>query len=564
MTARPPDDPDELAGWADDLVEALRAPGTATELADEEQYVAAFREVGRTQVRWLPRRAAGRLGAGGTAVVVTVALTSGVAAAYTGHLPDPVQRIAHSVIGAPPPGGTGHHHVIGRAAGAVATRSPDPEASSATSAGPTSPGNSAPTAPGSSATGHQGTGPSAGASTTSAPSSSPGSSPGSSPAPGGTTAAAMVIGAPTHRVGLGQTISVTGTGTDVSGSPLADHPVTLQVHRARHWRAVVETTTDATGVASAVTPAIVRSERFRWRAGAGVTSPPWRVRMVPTLTMTASVGDTATTLVATAQGATTGDRIRLFRRTGGRIALIRRGRLDSGGSVQVSVAIPRRRAAYVVRLLGTRRHTPARARAVVVPPEPAALTISGSSGRVAPGASAAVGGTVTSAAGTALPGRRVVLLRRGPARWRPVGHAITDAAGQVSIETPPLRATSRFRLRTGRGGHGVRSSAVRIVEVPTLTASARRGDARVGITATVVGARAGDRVVLLRRTGGRLVRMRRAALDADGTATFTVRARKARTTYVVRVVRTRRHAAATASTTVPGGAGRTLTARHDG
>ena len=97
---------DDLARWADDdLVRALRAPGTAAELADEEQYVAAFREArgSTSKVRSLPRRTIGRLGAGGTAVVVTVALTSGMAAAYTGHLPDPVQQIAHSVIGAPAP-----------------------------------------------------------------------------------------------------------------------------------------------------------------------------------------------------------------------------------------------------------------------------------------------------------------------------------------------------------------------------------------------------------------------------------------------------------------------------
>ena len=125
---------DDLARWADDdLVRALRAPGTAVELAEEEQYVAAFREArGATpKVRSLPRRAAGRLGAGGTAVVVTVALTSGVAAAYTGHLPDPVQQIAHSVIGAPAPD----------------------TASSRTAAGPTKPGQIlAPLASGSTAT----------------------------------------------------------------------------------------------------------------------------------------------------------------------------------------------------------------------------------------------------------------------------------------------------------------------------------------------------------------------------------------------------------------------------
>src|SRR4029079_18281004 len=104
--SEPVHESDDLARWADDdLVRALRAPGTTAELSQQEQYVAAFRESRGTsaRVRSLPRRAAGRLGAGGTAVVLTVAMTSGVAAAYTGHLPDPVQQIAHSVIGAPAP-----------------------------------------------------------------------------------------------------------------------------------------------------------------------------------------------------------------------------------------------------------------------------------------------------------------------------------------------------------------------------------------------------------------------------------------------------------------------------
>ena len=127
MTELAPVDTDDLAPWADDdLVRALRAPGTATELADQERYVAAFRETRGSTVRSLPRRAAGRLGAGGTAVVVTVALTSGVAAAYTGRLPDPVQQIAHSVIGAPAPDVDGRQHAEGSGPGAPLRHSPFP------------------------------------------------------------------------------------------------------------------------------------------------------------------------------------------------------------------------------------------------------------------------------------------------------------------------------------------------------------------------------------------------------------------------------------------------------
>ena len=97
---------DDLDRWGDDaIVRALRAPGTAHELADRERYVAAFRasRTSRSNVSPL-RRGVRRLGAGGTTVIAVVALSSGVAAAaYTRHLPGPVQRVVHDVLGAPAP-----------------------------------------------------------------------------------------------------------------------------------------------------------------------------------------------------------------------------------------------------------------------------------------------------------------------------------------------------------------------------------------------------------------------------------------------------------------------------
>lgn len=555
MTERPPVDPDDLAPWADDdLVRALRAPGTATELADQDRYVAAFRDAGRSNVRSLPRRAAGRLGAGGTAVVVTVALTSGVAAAYTGHLPDPVQQIAHTVIGAPAPDVAGRHHpdASGPKGGPLATRSASPGAPSSTSptdgttGGSTSPATGGSPSPGSSPTGndHHGQGPSTAPGPSGGPSSAPTTSPTSS---SGSPASAMSMSAPAHRVGLGQTITLTGLVTDATGAALPGHAVVLQARGPRHWRAVVETTTDSTGVASATTPAVTRSARYRWRADRGVTSTPWLVRMVPTLTLTADIGGTTTTIIPSAQGAAPGDRVQVFRHIAGRTTVVRRARLDAAGTAQIPVATPRRRATYVVRLLPTKRHAAVRARVVVVPPAPASLTIAGAAGRVTNGGSTVIGGTVTSAAGAVLPGHRVVLLRRGPSRWKPVGRAVSDSAGHVSIATPPILATSRFRLRTD---HRVHSTPWRVVELPTLGASAQRNGSTVAITATASGAHTGDKVVLLRRVAGRLVRLRHAPLGAGGSVTFSVPARKARTTYVVKLVATKRHGPASASVVV--------------
>jgi hypothetical protein len=59
-------------------------------------------------------------------------------------------------------------------------------------------------------------------------------------------------------------------------------------------------------------------------------------------------------------------------------------------------------------------------------------------------------------------------------------------------------------------------------------------------------------VVLLRRAGDRLVRLRHGPLGADGTITFAVPRRRLDTTYVVRLVGTRAHAPATARVGVPG------------
>jgi hypothetical protein len=324
--------------------------------------------------------------------------------------------------------------------------------------------------------------------------------------------------------------------------------VALQVRGPRHWRLVVETTTDATGVASGVTPPIARSARFRWHAGRGVSSASWRVRMVPRLTVTTDVGGTTTTISVTTEGTRVGDRFLLYRHMAGRTALVRRGQLDASGAAELSVITPRRRATFAVRLLATRLHASTRARVAVVAPAPASLTIVGSAARVGPGDTVVIGGTVTSADGDVLPGHRVVLLRRGPDRWRPAGHAVTDAAGHVSIATPPVTATSRFRLRTD---HRVASVVWRVVEVPTLTASADPSGSSVMISVTSHGARPGDRALLFRRTTGGLVRLRHARLDASGSVTFFVKARPARTTYVVKLVPTRRHAGATARVTVP-------------
>jgi hypothetical protein len=61
---------------------------------------------------------------------------------------------------------------------------------------------------------------------------------------------------------------------------------------------------------------------------------------------------------------------------------------------------------------------------------------------------------------------------------------------------------------------------------------------------------AGDRVFLLRRADGGLVRVGHARPDADGSVSFAVKARATRTTYVVKLPSTRTHGLASTTVTV--------------
>jgi hypothetical protein len=225
---------------------------------------------------------------------------------------------------------------------------------------------------------------------------------------------------------------------------------------------------------------------------------------------------------------------------------VQRGRLDVNGSVGFQVPTPARHTLYVVRLLPTRLHAPTRSRVPIQPPAAASVSIFVPTHRVVVGGSLTVSGVVRAADGSALAGRRVALQVRGPRRWRPVGSAMTDAEGSVAIATPPARVTIRYRLRAP---NGVRSAAWRVVAVPTLAASAD-SDGTIGVSAT--GGRAGDRVLLLRRTGGRLVQVQHGRLDATGHVTFQVTPKPHKTGYVIRLLATKHHAWAVAHATVPG------------
>jgi hypothetical protein len=93
-----------------DVLAALTAEATATELADEARALAEFRRRagGPAPSRRARRSTAGltsRLGVkvGASVAAVAVVLGGGAAAAFAGVLPAPIQRLAHDAIGAPAP-----------------------------------------------------------------------------------------------------------------------------------------------------------------------------------------------------------------------------------------------------------------------------------------------------------------------------------------------------------------------------------------------------------------------------------------------------------------------------
>ena len=125
------------------LTEALRATGTPTELARTDETSAAFiatrnAHAGaapvaasvRTPAHAAAPRPFGRAAAVLAAAVASVLLVGGVASAATGSLPEPLQRFAHTVIGAPAPQPQAAADVTNTPSAAGPTPKPSPRSSS--------------------------------------------------------------------------------------------------------------------------------------------------------------------------------------------------------------------------------------------------------------------------------------------------------------------------------------------------------------------------------------------------------------------------------------------------
>lgn len=385
------DDPEEwqLDDWDEnDLVRALLAPGTPAELRQEKDYVAAFGALGQPGSSLVPlsQRALRRIGTGGTAVVVAVALGSGVAAAYSGKLPESVQGFAHTVIGAPAPKARSAPPDVPVAPPTEPAKSTSepPEPTEPTPTPPATPdglpsarpsGQSNAQAP---ASAQEPTPPASAAASTAptatpAPSASPaeagsgGASAGPSATPAAPPASAS-IGAASHIAPLGTSVTLAGRLTTAAGDPVADHPVVLQVRRSGRWSAVFRTITDASGAATAISAPVVGLERYRWHAEPRVHSDPWRLKVAATVTAAAAAGDRTTTVSVAAVGTAPGDVVRLIRRDRGTRTVVGRAQLSAQGMASFTFRTRPSRRVFVVRVLRTPDHTAARTRVEVLPP----------------------------------------------------------------------------------------------------------------------------------------------------------------------------------------------------
>jgi hypothetical protein len=345
--------PDEEDVAQDALVRALRAPATPAELAREADYRALY--AANAPSGGTVRRFAGRIGLGATSAITTVVLTAGVAAAYTGALPDPVQQIAHGVlghVGVPAPDRDEHPQAAGRHR--------PPARQVIVPPGP----SGRPTALGTRLPGARGT-------ATGSPSGSRSGSPSASPTSVSTTTAAAVPAALTlrlasHRVNAGSTVTVTGLLTAADGHPVPDHLVRLLARTAtRPWTVVASARSGADGSVALSITAITEDTAVRLRAGSRVASTIARVVVVPVLTTTVVPSATTTAVTLTCLGGQAGDQVEVLRRLSTGLVRVATLRLGADGTVTFTRATPRRPVVLVFRLVATDRHAAAHVEVVV-------------------------------------------------------------------------------------------------------------------------------------------------------------------------------------------------------
>jgi hypothetical protein len=311
---------DDLSAFADHpVVQALRAPAQPHELAGEQ--VAA--ELFRTSMTPPPRRrrAIPRMAVGGAGVVLGLALTAGVAAAYTGNLPDPLQNAVSSAIaplGLPAP--PAHHRRraalrqhLGIAPGGGPAR-PRTAGTPAPSQKPSTP----------------------------APAASTGAAPSAQPSLSAAPPVRPVLSASVsrHVVAVHGQVVLTGRLTQ-DGAAVADKTVYAAElpAGASTWHRVASAVTGSDGSVSIAVTALTSNVRLRL-ASDHVVSSALRVSVVPTLTASGTRSGRQRVETVTVDGAREGDSVVLQRRDGDTWTKIDRAALDTQQATTFTVPGP--------------------------------------------------------------------------------------------------------------------------------------------------------------------------------------------------------------------------------
>jgi hypothetical protein len=337
------------------LVRALLAPAAAHELAGEEVVLTAFRQAVAGGGR---RRRTMRVATGASALVLAMAVTGGVAAAFPDTLPEPLQNAVHSVLGP-----------VGVPAAPQAARPHRPRAVVASPHRPR-PQRPSPAAvpravvplrpsPGSSAVAPPGA-----ARPSPVPSPTPSATPGPQPPPTLSVAASRRV-VPVHQ-GLEMRGAVSRNGRG-----LADKVVYAAVYDAggSAWRRVASGRTAADGTVSLHIGPLVRNGRVRLTSQ-GVASSPISFTVVPRLSVTltrTSAGDRYVVDVG-ADGGEPGDTATLQRYDGGNWVDVASHALSSEARTRYVIPAPSADpVGYRVRLAATRAHGPSGVRFTAQP-----------------------------------------------------------------------------------------------------------------------------------------------------------------------------------------------------
>lgn len=416
-----------------DLVRALNAPPTAAELADEATYRAMFRAEGPARLANVTllrpgagRTAVRRVGTASTLAAVFALAGAGVAAAaYSSHLPAPVQGAVHRVLGpigvpaADPPPATQRAEADqvappqpeAPAAPASTDASPQPSAqptderspstdptSEATATlDPTTEPEVTPTAPvlplptdsvtpsaGESPAASESptptTSPSATPSETPTETMSPSATPTTSTSPSPTTsppspssapatpvptpAAVSLSAAVGHQVAPGQATVFSGLVSGPDGSAVPDARVVLQERTDAGWRPVGEGTTAADGSVTLSSQPAARTARYRLKVD-DVRSAPWRLVLKPTVSASASTSGSSSRVDVTVSGGRAGSPVLLVTWKDGKQVVVTSSSLGSNGRVRFEVPAPATQSSYAVRIVPTGTHGGASTRVLV-------------------------------------------------------------------------------------------------------------------------------------------------------------------------------------------------------